>query len=143
MADQNSIKSHRDLTVWRKAMDLAKAIYQLTDGLPKKEEYRMTAQLVRAAISIPANIAEGNARGTRKDYANFVSIARGSTAELETLLTVVAETNMAPSERIAELLEKAEEVGRMLTGLRRSLSNSDSADRDRPSVVGASRESKN
>jgi four helix bundle protein len=123
MAEEHSIKSHRDLTVWRKAMDLAKAIYRLTDDLPKKEEYRLTAQLVRAAVSIPANIAEGNARGTRKDYAYFVSVARGSTAELETLLTLVAETNMAPPERVAELLEKADEVGRMLNGLRRSLSN--------------------
>ncbi|MFZ5617967.1 MAG: four helix bundle protein [Pseudomonadota bacterium] len=143
MADQISIKSHRDLTVWRKAVDLAKAIYKLTDGLPKKEEYRMTAQLVRAAISIPANIAEGNARGTRRDYANFVSIARGSTAELETLLTIVAETNMAPREKIAELLEKADEVGRMLNGLRRSLSNSDSVDRARAGAIDALGERKN
>lgn len=137
MGDEHSIKSHRDLMVWRKAMDLAKAIYQLTDGLPKKEEYRMTAQLVRAAISIPANIAEGNARGTRKDYAYFVSVARGSTAELETLLTIVAETNMAPAAQVAEIIKNAEEVGRMLNGLRRSLAESESVDHNRSISVGA------
>ncbi len=117
------VRSHRDLTVWRKAMDVACEVYRLTDGLPKKEEYRMTAQLIRAAISIPANIAEGNARGTRKDYANFVSIARGSAAELETLLLLTAEAGLAPASRIDNLLARVEEVGRMLTGLRRSLSD--------------------
>lgn len=122
MTDEAPIKSHRDLTVWRKAMDVARDVYHLTDGLPNKEEFRMTAQLIRAAISIPANIAEGNARGTRKDYANFVSIARGSTAELETLLTLVIETDLAPAARVNDLLSRVEEVGRMLNGLRRSLS---------------------
>lgn len=81
----------------------------------------MTSQLIRAAISVPANIAEGNARGTRKDYAHFVSIARGSASELETLLTLVIETQLAPASRVNELLSRVEEVGRMLNGLRRSL----------------------
>jgi len=121
MANEISIKSHRDLTVWRKAMDVAREVYRLTDALPKKEEYRMTAQLIRAAISIPANIAEGNARGSRKDYANFVSIARGSAAELETLLTLVIEAGLAPASAVESLLAKLDEIGRMLNGLRRSL----------------------
>lgn len=122
MDDSAPVRSHRDLTVWRKAMDVARDVYRMTDGLPKKEEYRMTAQLIRAAISIPANIAEGNARGTRKDYANFVSIARGSAAELETLLLLTLEAELAPASRVNDLLARVEEVGRMLTGLRRSLS---------------------
>jgi len=103
-------------------MDVARDAYRLTDSLPKKEEYRMTAQLIRAAISIPANIAEGNARGSRKDYANFVSIARGSAAELETLLTLVIAAGLAPAATVEPLLAKVEEVGRMLNGLRQSLS---------------------
>lgn len=123
MTDEAPTRSHRDLTVWRKAMEVARDVYHLTDGLPKKEEYRMTAQLIRAAISIPANIAEGNARGSRKDYAHFISIARGSAAELETLLTLVVETQLAPATRVNELLSRVEEVGRMLNGLRRSLSD--------------------
>ncbi len=82
----------------------------------------MTAQLIRAAISVPANIAEGNARGSRKDYAYFVSVARGSAAELETLLTLSMETKLTAAEPAKELIGRVEEVGRMLNGLRRSLS---------------------
>lgn len=107
-------------------MDVAKCVYSLTDEFPKKEEYRMTSQLIRAAISVPANIAEGNARGSKKDYAHFISMARGSAAELETLLILSAETNLAPSARIQEIIKMVEEVGRMLNGLRRSLTQSPS-----------------
>jgi four helix bundle protein len=122
VTEEAKIKSHRDLTVWRKAMDVARDIYRLTDDFPKHEEYRMSSQLIRAAISIPANIAEGNARGSRKDYAHFVSIARGSTAELETLLTLSIETRLAPAAAIEPILASLDDVGRMLNGLRRSLS---------------------
>lgn len=103
-------------------MALAKAVYNLTNGFPKQEEYRMTSQLIRAAISIPANIAEGNSRGTRKDYANFVSIARGSTAELETLLLLSKEVGLSAPTEIDAALQQAGDVGRMLTALRKSLS---------------------
>jgi four helix bundle protein len=120
--DETQIRSHRDLNVWRKATDVARDVYALTDDFPKKEEYRMTAQLIRAAISVPANIAEGNAPGSRKDYAYYVSVARGSTAELETLLTLSIETKLAPDEPARQLIARVEEVGRMLNGLRRSLS---------------------
>lgn len=64
-------------------MDLAEAVYATVRLMPKQEEFRLTAQMVRAAVSIPANIAEGHARATRKDYAHFISISRGSAAELE------------------------------------------------------------
>lgn len=121
MEEERPIKSHRDLAVWRKAMDLAKAVHGLAEDLPKREEYRMTAQLIRAAISIPANIAEGNARASRKDYAHFISIARGSAAELETLLMLTAETRLASPARVGEILAVVDEVGRMLNGLRQSL----------------------
>jgi four helix bundle protein len=117
----SNIKSYRDLTVWQRAMDLAHMIYALTKNFPKTEEYRLTGQMVRAAISIPANIAEGNARATRKDYAHFVSIARGSTAELSTFLMLAMRIEMTAKEEIATALEKCEEVGRMLTALHRSL----------------------
>ncbi|HXU10228.1 MAG TPA: four helix bundle protein, partial [Blastocatellia bacterium] len=80
------IKSHRDLIVWQKSMDLAEDVYRVTSGFPREELYRMTSQLTRAAISVPANIAEGHARGTRKDYANFLAIAKGSLMETETFL---------------------------------------------------------
>jgi four helix bundle protein len=118
------LKSHKDLDVWRLAMTVAKSAYRLTDGFPKKEEYRMTSQIIRAAISIPANIAEGNSRGTRKDYAHFISIARGSAAELDTLLLLSKEIGLASPESFANIEEETQRVGQMLNALRRSLLNS-------------------
>ncbi len=98
-------------------MDLAQAIYATTKSFPNAVEYRITSQLIRAAISIPANIAEGHMRGTRKDYANFVSIARGSAAELETLLLLAIRTEMPEAAKLQSILDEAEEIGRMLTAL--------------------------
>lgn len=103
-------------------MQLAKEVYRLAEQFPKKEEYRLTSQMIRAAISIPANIAEGNSRGTRKDYANFISIARGSAAELETLLLLAEDIGLAPESNLHDVIEQTTEVGRMLNALRRSLS---------------------
>ncbi len=80
------INSHRDLVVWQKAMDLSIEVYKLSSQFPAVEAYRMTSQLTRSAVSIPANIAEGRARTTRKDSANFLAIAQGSLAETETYL---------------------------------------------------------
>ncbi len=122
-ASLEQVKSHRDLQVWQMSMDLAQGIYRLTAQFPKQEEYRITSQLIRAAISIPANIAEGNARGTRKDYAHFVSIARGSTAELETLLLLAQRAGFDRENAIAPLLETNERVGKMLTSLRARLTD--------------------
>ncbi len=117
----SGIKSYRDLMVWQRSMELAQAIYVLVKKFPKAEEYRLTSQMIRAAISIPANIAEGNTRATKKDYARFVSIARGSTAELSTFLMLAMRIELAPKQEIGPDLESCEEVGRMLTGLHRSL----------------------
>ncbi len=115
------IRSHRDLQVWQLSMDLAQSVYELTGKFPKQEEYRITSQLIRAAISIPANIAEGNARSTRKDYANFIGIARGSSAELETLLMLAQRVGFGTQDEIATVLELNHRVGKMLTSLRKRL----------------------
>ena len=112
-----AIKSHRDLIVWQKAMALAAEIYRLTKSFPTDERYRMTDQLLRAASSIPANIAEGHARGTRKDYAHFIVIARGSLAETETFLELAGEVGLVDRERCRRSNELAVEVGRMLNAL--------------------------
>jgi four helix bundle protein len=80
-----SLADHKQLDVWVKSMDLAVAVYDAVKQMPKQEEYRLTSQMIRAAVSVPANIAEGHTRATRKEYAHFISIARGSAAELETL----------------------------------------------------------
>lgn len=98
-------------------MDVAERIYLLVRNFPKQEEYRVTAQIIRAAVSIPANIAEGHARATRKDYAHFISIARGSAAELETLLLLAARAKFATEDQITPLLGDVERVSRMLNRL--------------------------
>lgn len=115
-------KSYRDLLVWQKGVDLACDVHRLTHSLPKEEAYRLTSQIIRASSSIPANLAEGNGRGTRKDYAHFVSIARGSAAELETFLIIIQRLELAPAAQVRDLLERTEEVGRMLNALRSRLS---------------------
>lgn len=116
-----AVESYRQLAVWVKAMEVAKAVYVLSERLPKREEYRLTSQLIRAAISVPSNIAEGRARGTRKDYAHFISIARGSTAEVETLLLLAESVSLVPSEDVRAVLASVEEVGRMLNSLHAKL----------------------
>jgi len=102
-------------------MDLAEATYKLVRDFPKSEEYRLTSQLLRAAASIPANIAEGNARASRKDYARFVAIARGSLAETETFLMLARRAALVQPDAIDPVLALADRVGRMLNGLHRSL----------------------
>ena len=117
MDERVRIASHRDLLVWRKAMELAAEIYRQSTKMPKVEEFRLTSQLLRAAASIPANIAEGPARGTRKDYANVISIARGSLAETETFLVLANTVELLQAEDTAVAMSLADEVGRMLTSL--------------------------
>jgi four helix bundle protein len=112
-----SIQSYRDLLVWQKAMRLAAETYRLAKLLPKAEEYRLTSQLLRAAASVPANIAEGHSRGTRKDYANFISIARGSLAEAETILLLLIDVELLSDDQVRAALELCAETGRMLNAL--------------------------
>jgi four helix bundle protein len=109
--------SFKELDVWRKAMDVADAVYALARKMPKQEEYRLTAQMIRAAVSIPANIAEGHARATRRDYAHFISISRGSAAELETLLLLAIRAKFASESELSGLLGELESVSRMLNRL--------------------------
>jgi four helix bundle protein len=83
------IKSFKELTVWQEAMNLVEMVYQQTIILPKTEMYGLTSQIKRAAVSIPANIAEGNGRKSRKEYLQFLSIANGSIMELETHILIL------------------------------------------------------
>ncbi|MGE0409053.1 MAG: four helix bundle protein [Amphiplicatus sp.] len=119
----SSIKSYKDLQVWRRSMDLVETIYALVKGFPKQEEYRVTSQIIRAAISIPSNIAEGQWRNSRRDYTNFIGIAHGSLAEVETLLFVAERVKLASTEQIRPLVEQAEEISRMLNAMRQKLSS--------------------
>ena len=100
----NSIRSHRDLSVWRLGMQLAEDVYTLTQQFPDEERYGLTSQLRRAAISIPANIAEGNSRSTTKDYLRFLTIAVGSLAEMETFLELTKRFNYGTLDKIDDIL---------------------------------------
>lgn len=109
-----AIQSFKDLLVWQKAMRLAKIVYVLTEELPSKEEFGLKSQMRRAVVSIPSNIAEGRKRGTRKDFIQFLRIANGSLAELETQLLLSQDLYRSNP---AAILESIQEIGRMLNGL--------------------------
>ncbi|MDW8252244.1 MAG: four helix bundle protein, partial [Myxococcales bacterium] len=111
---------YRALTVWQKAMEAAKEVYQLAPLLPRVETYGMRSQITRAAASIPANIAEGWARESNREKAQFLAIAQGSLAETETFLTLCEELNWFPPERTMGLRGLLAEVGKMLTALRQN-----------------------
>jgi four helix bundle protein len=113
-----SIKSHRDLLVWQKAVDLVDRIYDATDRFPGKEEYRLVSQLVRAAISVPANIAEGSTRATSRDFAHFLVVAKASIAELDTEIEIARRRGYVSQDEAEKLFELMDEVSRMATGLR-------------------------
>jgi four helix bundle protein len=116
-----TIQSHRDLIVWQKAMDLAEIVYGLAGRFPSKETYRLGSQITRAAASVPANIAEGNARGTKRDYANFLSVAKGSLMEAETFLTLAVRLKFITQGEASTAFALVTEVSKMLTSLRTKL----------------------
>jgi four helix bundle protein len=121
----SGVKSHKDLVVWQRAMELAVEAYRLSRAFPADERYRLTNQLLRAAASIPANIAEGHARGTRKDYANFIAIARGSLAETETFIQLAAQVELTTQPECEVANKMVDEVGKMLNALLTKLRNVD------------------
>jgi four helix bundle protein len=115
------IKSYRDLDVWQAGMDFAAECYRLSESMPKTEEFRITNQLLRAAASVPANVAEGWMRSSRKDYARFVSIARGSLAEAETFLLLSVKTGLLLEAETVPAMRIADQLGRQLNVLRSQL----------------------
>lgn len=119
------VQSHRDLKVWQKAMDLAVEIYRLAAKFPHSETYRLVGQITRAAASVPANIAEGHARATRRDFANFVAIAKGSLMETETFLMLAVRLNYVAENEASVALSLITENSKMLTALRNRLKEND------------------
>ena len=116
-----SVQCYRDLKVWQLGMDVATAVYVLAREFPRQEIYGLTSQMQRAAVSIPANLAEGHARSTTKDFLRFVGIAQGSLAELETHLLLAERLDYSSPDRIAEMMLTLDELGRMLRALQKSL----------------------
>lgn len=116
-----AIPDYRGLIVWQKAMDLVTRCYRASQSFPDDERFGITSQLRRVAMSVPANIAEGSGRGTRKAFANYLWIANGSLRELETHLTVAERLGYLSAEAVREAMSRTSEIGRLLVGLRRSL----------------------
>lgn len=114
-------KSHEDLEVWRRGLDLVDHVYDLCRQLPADERFGLVTQMQRAAVSIPANVAEGCGRESTKDLLRHLSIARGSLAELRTFLVVVKRRGFAVLEEIDATDREAALVARLLIGLQRSL----------------------
>lgn len=115
------LKSYRDLLVWQKAIELVVLVYRLSAEFPRDEIYGLTAQIRRASVSVPSNIAEGYGRGTRKEYIQFLSIAQGSLKELETQTILAERLSYATSAQVERVLSDSERVGKMLGSLIRSL----------------------
>ncbi|TJZ60115.1 four helix bundle protein [Sphingobacterium olei] len=112
-----STVSHKDLDVWKKAIVLVSDVYRCTTAFPKEEVYSITSQIRRSAVSIPSNIAEGAARQTNKEFIQFLFIASGSCAELDTQLLIAKNLGYLNEDMYNGLLPKAEEIGKMINGL--------------------------
>lgn len=115
------MESYRELEVWKKAINLVVEIYNATKTFPKEEVYVLSSQIHKASISISANIAEGWGRGTKKEYLQFLKISRGSLMELETHLILSQKLKYTTQEHAENLLNKTQEIGKMLNGLINSL----------------------
>ncbi len=111
------VKCYRDLLVWQKAMCLVEEVYKISSGLPRNEENGIKAQIRRAAVSIPSNIAEGHSRQHTKEFLNHLSIALGSVAELETQLELRRRLNLSSENKVSTCIAQCGEVGRMVHGL--------------------------
>ncbi|PYV45967.1 MAG: diversity-generating retroelement protein bAvd family protein [Acidobacteria bacterium] len=116
-----SLKSYRDLVVWQKGMDLVVECYRITNLLPKNEIYGLASQIQRAAVSIPANIAEGHGRDHLGDYLHHLSVANGSLMELETHLLLLPRLSYVSSNELERAFTLTDEIGKMLSGLSKSL----------------------
>ena len=117
------VYSYEDLSVWKRSMNLAVKIYELTKHMPKEELYGLTAQMRRAAVSIPSNIAEGQQRTSTREFLRFLSIARGSNAELQTQLVLACKLGYFQSEQIRETMNLTREISKMINALMISLNN--------------------
>ncbi len=117
------MRTHKDLIVWQKAMELVEKVYKITNKLPKTELFGLISQMQRSAISIPANIAEGAKREHKLEYIQFLSIANGSAAELETELLLTEKLYPKFKQEVKYSLTLLDEVLRMLYSLMRSLKN--------------------
>ncbi len=113
--------THRDLEVWRRAIDLAGNVYEVTRAFPKEESFGLVAQMRRAAVSVASNISEGAARHGPKEFVRFLYVALGSASELDTQIEISVATGMGQKTKLEAVQEETGHVARMLLGLIRSL----------------------
>jgi four helix bundle protein len=111
------MRPHEKLDVWSKAVDFVVAVYRTTEVFPKEEKFGLTSQLRRAAVSIPANVAEGAARTSPKEFMHFLSNAQGSASEVETELLIAQRLGYLGEKDYFRLRGNLDDIGRMLTGL--------------------------
>ena len=121
MGRDHAVRSYKDLEVWQRPMQLAEDCYRATADFPREEMYGMTAQIRRAASSIPANIAEGYGRDQTGAFVQFLRIAQGSARELETHLTLAARVRLLREDVRDMLLDECERISKMLRSMIRAL----------------------
>lgn len=112
----------RNLQIWKDAMDLAQAVYEITEALPKMETYGLISQMTRAAVSVPSNIAEGSGRSD-KDFSHFLTIALGSLFELNTQIMLSERIGYLTTEQSLALQRRADKLQMMISGVKRHLDN--------------------
>jgi|SRR5579863_1616387 len=121
MSDEKKARDYRDLLVWQKGISLAKKVYEITERFTTAERFGLISQMRRCAVSIPSNIAEGQARHTTGEFVQFISHAEGSAAELDTQLILSEEFKYCGAAEADLLHEMISEIRRMLNSLRRKL----------------------
>jgi len=114
------MRPHKKLNVWKKSIEFVTKIYKVTESFPDSEKFGLISQIRRSAVSIPSNISEGAARSSKKEFIQFLSIAQGSTSELETQLIISNNLGFLKTENI-HLLNELDEISRMIIGLIRTL----------------------
>lgn len=121
MSDEGKVSDYKDLLVWQKGIALVKQVYELTHSFPIEEKYGLAAQMRRAAVSVPSNIAEGQARHTTGEFVQFLSHAEGSIAELDTQLVLAIELGYCKNGKAESILQLISQLRKMLNSLRRKL----------------------
>ena len=116
------MRPHQKLEAWSKAIELVTDVYKSSERFPKEERYGLTSQIRRAAVSIPANLAEGAGRRSPKEFAHFLSNSQGSASELETELIIANRLGYLDEATFAKLISQLERIGRLITGLARNVS---------------------
>jgi four helix bundle protein len=119
------MRPHQRLDLWTRSVDFVVEIYRLTEKFPKEEKFGLTSQLRRAAVSVAANVAEGAGKTSRKDFMRYLSNSQGSTSEIETELLIALRLNYLDEADFKILSKDLDDVGRMITGLSRSLQRRD------------------